>query len=79
MSLTIPMVWWEGNDHDRDSYFRMINLKGINHQNNHHVQYPNVLSAIRPIPHGQEFTISDLDGNMWCCSDSEHVAADDTF
>ena len=27
----------------------MINLKGINHKNKHHVQYPDVPSAISPI------------------------------
>ena len=42
----------EGNDHITDYYFRVINLKGINRKNKHHVQPPDVPSAISIIPHG---------------------------
>jgi hypothetical protein len=30
----------------------MVNIKGINHKNKHHVKYPDVPSAIKPVPHG---------------------------
>ena len=61
----------------------MINLKGIN-KNKHHVQYPDVPSFIKPIPHGQDFPVPEPDSNMKYSSDSEHsdmiiVAGDDTF
>lgn len=59
----------------------MINLKRINHKNKHHVQYPNVPSAIRPIPHGPDLPVPEPDGNMEYSSDSEHsvVAGDDAY
>ena len=50
----------------------MINVKGINHKNKHHVQYPDVPSVIRPIPHGPDLPVSEPDGNMQYSSDYEH-------
>ena len=41
----------------------MINLKGINHKNKHHVQYPVVPSVIRPIPHGLDVPVPEPDDN----------------
>ena len=72
MVFAIPMVWREGKDHFTDCYFFMINLKGINHKNKHHVQYPDVLSTIRLIPHGLDFPVPEPDGNIEYSSDSEH-------
>ena len=83
MSFAIPVVWREGKDHITDSYFCMINLKRINCKNKHHVQYPNVPSAIRPIPYGPDL-VPEQDGNMEYSSDSKLsdmtvVARDDTY
>ena len=62
----------------------MINLKGINCKNKHHLQYPVVPSAIRPIPHSPDLPVLKPDGNMEYSSDSEHsdttvVAEDDAY
>uniref|UniRef100_UPI0035902CB4 uncharacterized protein n=1 Tax=Myxine glutinosa TaxID=7769 RepID=UPI0035902CB4 len=48
----IPMVWREGRDHTNDCYFCMTNLQGINRKNKQHLKYPDVPSAIKPVPHG---------------------------
>ena len=55
---------------------------GINRTNKHHVQYPDVLSAIRLIPHSLDLPVSDC--NMEYSSDSEFsdmtiVAGDDAY
>ena len=50
----------------------MINLKGINRKNKHHIQYPDVFSAVRPIPHSRDLSVPEPDDNMECYSDSEH-------
>ena len=68
----IPMVWREGKDYITDCYFYMINLKEMNQKNNHHVQYPDAPSAVRPIPHGPDLPVPEPDGNMEYSSDSEH-------
>ena len=69
MPFAIPMVWRERKDH---YYFCMMNLKGINCKNKHYVQYPNVPTAIRPIPNGPDLPVPKPDGNMEYSSDSEH-------
>ena len=72
MPFAIPMVWKERKDHITDCYFFMINLKGINHKNKNHVQYPDVPSAIKPIPHNPHLPVPEPDSNMECSSDFEH-------
>ena len=84
MPFAILMVWREGKDSITDCNFCMINLKGINHKNKHHIQYPNVHSAIRPIPHGPDLPVPEPGGNMEYSSDSEHrdvtvIAGDDAY
>ena len=74
----------EGKDHITDCYFCMINLKGVNHKNKHHVQYPDVPSAIRQIPHDPDLPVPESDGYMEYSSDSKHsdmtvVAGDDRY
>ena len=78
--FAIPVVWRKGKDHFMDCYFCMINLKGINCKK-HHVQYPDVPSAIRPIPPSPNFTVSEPDGNMEYGFDSEHgdMTMDDAY
>ena len=78
------MVWREGKDQIMDCYFCMINLKGINCKSKHHVQYPDVPSAIRPISYSPDLPVPEPDGNMEYSSDSEHsdmivVAGDDAY
>ena len=84
MSFAIPMVRREGKDHITNCYFWMLNLKGINPKNKHYVQYPDVPSAIRLIPHGPDLPVSKPDCNMEYSSDSEHsdmtvAAGDDSY
>ena len=74
MPFAIPMVWWEGKNHIMHCYLCMINLKGINRKNKHHVQYPDVPSAIRSIPHGSDLPVEQPDVNMEYRSDSEYSA-----
>ena len=62
----------------------MINLKGINCKKKHHVQYSDVPSATKPIPHGPDLPVPEPDGNMEYSSDSKYsditvVAEDDTY
>ena len=71
MPFGVPMVWREGKDHVTDCYFCLTNLKGINRKNKHHVQYPDVPSAIKPVPHGPDLPVPEPDVTMESSSDSK--------
>ena len=51
MLFAIPMVWTKGKDHVTECYFCIINLKGINRKNMHHVKCSDIPSVVRPFPH----------------------------
>lgn len=57
MPFAIPMIWTEPKDHVSDCYFCVTSIKGINPKAKHTVQYPNLSSAIRPVPHNDNLPI----------------------
>jgi hypothetical protein len=73
MAFAVPMVWREAQDHVTDCYFCMTNLNGINGKKKHHVKYPNVISAIKPIAHGPDLPIPDPDFSMESIPDTPEV------
>ena len=84
MPFAIAIIWRKGKDHITNYYFCIINLKGINRKNKHHVQYPDVPAAIRPIPHSPDLSAPEPDGKIEYSSDSEHsdmiiIAGDDAY
>ena len=73
MSFAIPVVWREGKDHMTNCYFYTKNLNVIDRKYKFHVQYSDVHFAIRQIPHGQDLSVPEPDGNMEYCSNSKHT------
>jgi hypothetical protein len=51
-SFAIPMAWREPKDHSSDC-FCTTNIKGISRKSKHTVKYPNLPSAVRPVPHSE--------------------------
>jgi hypothetical protein len=51
------MVWREPKAHSSDSYFCITNIRGITSKSKHIVKYPNVPSAMRPVPHNEVLPI----------------------
>lgn len=62
----VPMVWREPVDHHSDCYFCMVNIKGVGKKNRHNISYPNIPSAIRPIPHSEQLPIPVFKGFSSC-------------
>ena len=56
----------------------MINLKVINPKNKHHVQYPDVPSAINPVSHGPDLPVPEPNVTMESSSDPESSDKTDT-
>ena len=55
----IPMMWREQRDHSSDCYFCFCNVKGYNLKNKKVISYPNLPSAIRPMPHSNEAPVPE--------------------
>lgn len=53
----IPMIWREQKNHTTDCYFCSVYVKGFNTKNRKNISYPNLDSAIRPVPHSSEIPI----------------------
>jgi len=57
MPFAVLMVWREPKNHIDDCYFCMVNISGYNKKNKSNIIYPNLPSAIRPIPHDPELPV----------------------
>jgi len=57
-------------DHVSDCYFCLTNITGVTAKSKHTVQYPNLPSAMRRVPHSAELPVSNPPTNM-TLSDSE--------
>ena len=51
------MIWREQRNHVSDCYFCMTNVHGFSTKNKQNIQYPNLPSAMRPVPHGADVEI----------------------
>jgi len=60
MSFAIPMAWRETTDHASDYYFCLTSMTGVTAKSKHAVHYPNLPSAMRPVPHSAELPIPKL-------------------
>jgi len=52
MPFGVPMIWREPTNHVSDCYFCMTKVKGFSKKNKQKIEYPNLPSAMRPVPHG---------------------------
>lgn len=57
LKFGIPMVWREPTNHVTDCYFCAIDVTGINRNNRRSLQYPDLESASRPVPHSDDIPV----------------------
>lgn len=57
LPFAIPMVWREPASHE-DCYFCLTKIKGYNSKNKANVVFPEIISAIRPVPHGPDLPVN---------------------
>ena len=74
MPFAIPMVWREPTDHSSNCYFCMIPpvAKEMSRKKKWTVLYPNIPSALRPAPHGEELPIPVPPESYTLDSDDDH-------
>ena len=75
MNFAIPMVWREPQDHSSDCYFCITQIKGISSKSKHTVKYPNLPSAMRPVPHSENLPIPHPPTHLTLEEESELKAA----
>ena len=51
MPFAVPMIWREPKDYFQDCYFCLVNVKGFSSKHRSKITYPNIDSALRPVPH----------------------------
>ncbi|KAM4043751.1 uncharacterized protein ACNLHF_014021 [Anomaloglossus baeobatrachus] len=79
MPFAVPMIWREPTDHSTNCYFCMVPpiRKGVSRKKKWTLQYPNIPSATRPVPHTVELPVpkapetfsdgsSEEEEGAWC-------------
>ena len=61
MPFAVPMVWREPSNHVNDCYYCMVPplSGGITKKRKKMIGYPNIQSALRPVPHGVGLPVPD--------------------
>jgi hypothetical protein len=73
MPFAISMVWWEPNNHATDCNFCMVPpvSEDITKKNKWTIVYPNIPSALRPVPHGEGISVPEPPKEFTIDSDDE--------
>ncbi|KAI6650057.1 hypothetical protein LOD99_6272 [Oopsacas minuta] len=82
LSFGIPMIWREPQNHISDCYFCMANISGFNAKTKSLIKYPNLHSAIRPVPHSidvpvPKFTNLDVISEIDNCETRDSLIRED--
>jgi len=61
MPFAIPVVWREPSNHSSDCYVYLTPpmASGMNRNKKQRIDYPNIPSAIRPVPHGEDLPVPE--------------------
>ena len=74
MPFAVPMIWREPTDHVNDFYFFLTPSmkKGFNRKKKSLIGYPEIPSAIRPVPHSDQLPIPEpCEVDLLCSDDAE--------
>ena len=80
MRFAVPTVWREPTNHAIDCYFCLVSplSKGFNKKKKRAIQYPNIPTAMRPIPHGEGLPVPDPSVATTTSSDYDSEDQSDT-
>jgi len=77
MPFAVPMIWREQRDHTTDCYFCLTNVRGFSSKNKKSIKYPDLLSAMRPVPHDESLPVPKPPDN-WTLDDDDASSAAET-
>jgi hypothetical protein len=64
MPFAIPIVWKAAKDQTSSFYVFLANVSGITSKSKHTVKHPDLLSAIRSVPHSKELPVPKPPENL---------------
>ena len=79
-NFAVLMVWREPRNHADDCYFCLTNITGFNASSRKKIKYPNLRSAMRPVPHSDDFPVSTppINKDLLSSSDEEMPSREDS-
>ena len=79
-NFAVPMVWREPRNHADDCYFCLTNITGFNASSRKKIKYPNLLFAMRPVPHSDDLPVPTppVNKNLFSSSDEEMPSREDS-
>ena len=79
-NFAVPMVWREPRNHADDCYFCLTNITGFNASSRKKIKYPNLRSAIRPVPHSDDLPVPTppVNKDLLSSSDEEMPSREDS-
>ena len=78
--FAVPMVRREPRNHADDCYFCLTNITGFNASSRKKIKYPNLRSAMRPVPHSDDLPVprSPVNKDFLSSSDEEIPSREDS-
>ena len=75
------MVWREPRNHADDCYFCLTNITGFNASSRKKIKYPNLRSAMRPVPHSDDLPVPTppVNKDLLSSSDEEMPSREDSL
>ena len=79
-NFAVPMVWREPRNHADDCYFCLTNITGFNASSRKKIKYPNLRSAMRPVPHSDDLPVPTppVNKDLLSSSDEEMPSKEDS-
>ena len=80
LNFAILMVWREPRNHADDCYFCFTNITGFNASSRKKIKYPNLRSAIRPVPDSDDLLVPTppVNKDLLSSSDEEMPSREDS-
>ena len=79
-NFAVPIVWREPRNHADDCYFCLTNITGFNASARKKIKYPNLRSAMRPVPHSDDLPVPTppVNKDLLFSSDEEMPSREDS-
>ena len=79
-NFAVPVVWREPRNHADDCYFCLTNITGFSASSRQKIKYPNLRSAMRPVPHSDDLPVPTppVNKDLLSSSDEEMPSKEDS-